>query len=279
MRRTFDARLVSTALTVIEWLKVSNRRLQTESGVDGVSMTETISLSTASVLAFGFVLGLKHAVEVDHLAAVSTIVGERKSLLSSLVVGGLWGVGHTISLLIAGILVILLHVEISERVAVALEFLVGLMLVALGANALRKLWCGGHLHLHVHRHGGREHIHPHIHDGSPETDIDTHHGLHPSMSPLLVGMVHGLAGSAALTLLVLSTISQPLVGFLYIVVFGIGSIGGMMIMSALVSLPLYLTATRFNRANLMMRGLAGLFSLSFGLFMIYEIGFAGRLFW
>jgi hypothetical protein len=279
MRHTFDARLVSTALTVIEWLKVSNRRLQTESGVDGVSMTETISLSTASVLAFGFVLGLKHAVEVDHLAAVSTIVGERKSLLSSLVVGGLWGIGHTISLLIAGILVILLHVEISERVAVALEFLVGLMLVALGANALRKLWRGGHLHLHVHRHGGREHIHPHIHDGSPETDTDTHHGLQPSMRPLLVGMVHGLAGSAALTLLVLSTISQPLVGFLYIVVFGIGSIGGMMIMSALVSLPLYLTATRFNRANLMMRGLAGLFSLSFGLFMIYEIGFAGRLFW
>jgi hypothetical protein len=257
---------------------VSNQDESTP-GVDGVSMTEPISLSTASVLAFGFVLGLKHAIEVDHLAAVSTIVGERKSLLGSLVVGGLWGVGHTISLLVAGILVILLHVEISERVAAALEFLVGLMLVALGANALRKLWRGGHLHLHVHRHGGREHIHPHIHDGSPETDTDTHHGLHPSMSPLLVGMVHGLAGSAALTLLVLSTISQPLVGFLYIVVFGIGSIGGMMIMSALVSLPLYLTATRFNRANLMMRGLAGLFSLSFGLFMIYEIGFAGRLFW
>jgi high-affinity nickel permease len=77
-------------------------------------MTETISLSTASVLAFGFVLGLKHAVEVDHLAAVSTIVSERKSLLSSLSVGGLWGVGHTLSLLLAGIFVIVLHIEISE---------------------------------------------------------------------------------------------------------------------------------------------------------------------
>jgi high-affinity nickel-transport protein len=91
-------------------------------------------------------------------------------------------------------------------------------------------------------------------------------------------MVRGLAGSAALMLLVLSTISSPLIGLAYILVFGVGSIGGMIIMSALVSLPLYLTATRFTRANLMMRGLAGLFSLSFGLFVIYQIGVAGSLF-
>ncbi|HEY0375885.1 MAG TPA: hypothetical protein VGC87_02915 [Pyrinomonadaceae bacterium] len=241
-------------------------------------MTEIVPLSTASVLAFGFVLGLKHAVEVDHLAAVSTIVSERKSLLGSMLVGGLWGVGHTLSLLAAGVLVILLHVEIGERVALFLEFCVGLMLVALGANALRKLWRGGHLHVHAHRHGGRAHVHPHIHDGKPEPDAHTHHGLRPNMRPLVVGMVHGLAGSAALMLLVLSTISSPLTGFAYIVVFGVGSIGGMMTMSALVSLPLYLTAARFTRANLMVRCLAGLFSLSFGLVVIYQIGVAGRLF-
>lgn len=241
-------------------------------------MPETSALSTASVLAFGFVLGLKHAVEVDHLAAVSTIVSERKSLLGGLLVGGLWGVGHTISLALAGIFIILLHVKISERTAMALEFCVGLMLVALGANALRKLWRGGHLHLHVHRHGGHSHVHPHIHDREPETDPQTHHGFRPGVRPLLVGMVHGLAGSAALMLLVLATISRPLVGLLYIVIFGIGSIGGMMMMSALVSLPIYLTARRFTRANLAMRGVAGLFSLSFGLFMIYEIGFIGGLF-
>jgi hypothetical protein len=241
-------------------------------------MTETSSLTTISAVAFGFVLGLKHAIEADHLAAVSTIVSERKSLLSSLLVGGLWGVGHTISLFIAGILVIVLHVEISARTALFLEFCVGLMLVALGVNALRKLARGGHLHLHVHQHGGRAHVHPHIHDREPETDPHTHHGFGPGMRPLLVGMVHGLAGSAALMLLVLSTLSSPLVGLAYIAVFGIGSIGGMMLMSALVSLPLYLTATRFTRANLAMRGLAGLFSLSFGLFMIYEIGIAGSLF-
>ncbi|HEV7859145.1 MAG TPA: hypothetical protein VGO91_11055 [Pyrinomonadaceae bacterium] len=243
-------------------------------------------LSTTTVLAFGFVLGLKHAVEADHLAAVSTIVSERKSLLSSSLVGGLWGIGHTISLLIAGIAVMLLHIEISERMAQALEFCVGLMLVALGLNALRKLLRHGHLHLHVHQHGRRVHVHPHLHDGSPEPDPHTHHGLPLDQQegfrlgkrPLLIGMVHGFAGSAALMLLVLSTITTPLVGLLYIAVFGVGSIGGMMMMSALVGLPMHFTASRFTRANLALRCLAGLFSLSFGLLMVYRIGITDGLF-
>lgn len=231
------------------------------------------SLPITTVLVFGFVLGLKHAVEADHLAAVSTIVSERKSLLSSSLVGGLWGVGHTISLLVVGFAVILFDFELGARTAQALELCVGLMLVALGANALRKLRRGGHLHLHVHQHGARSHVHPHLHDGSPERDPHTHHGLRPGARPLLVGMVHGLAGSASLLLLILSTISSPLVGLVFIVIFGVGSIGGMMLMSALVGLPVYLTATRFKRAHLAVHGLAGLFSLSYGLFMIYEFGF------
>ncbi|HVF57749.1 MAG TPA: hypothetical protein VM934_16470 [Pyrinomonadaceae bacterium] len=236
------------------------------------------SFSIASILAFGFVLGLKHAVEADHLAAVSTIVSERKSLLGSSIIGGLWGVGHTISLLAAGVAVIMLHVRVSERTVLALEFGVGLMLVALGGNVLRKLARGGRVHLHVHRHGGREHIHPHVHDGAPETDAQSHHGMRAGVRSLVVGMVHGLAGSAALMLLVLSTIPTPLMGFTYIAVFGVGSIGGMMLMSALVGLPLQFTAARFNRANLAVRGLAGLFSLGFGVFMVYEIGFVKGLF-
>lgn len=236
------------------------------------------SLTITSALAFGFVLGLKHAVEADHLAAVSTIVSERKSLLSSSLVGGLWGLGHTLSLLIVGLAVILFQFKISEGTAAALEFCVGLMLVALGVNALRKLKRGGHLHLHVHRHGARRHVHPHIHDGAPEADSRTHHGLRLGARPLLIGMVHGLAGSASLMLLVLSTISSPFVELVFILIFGVGSIGGMMLMSALVGLPVYLTAKRFNRAHLAVHGLAGLFSLSFGLFMIYEIGFGKVLF-
>ena len=237
-----------------------------------------LSLSTISILALGFVQGLKHAVEADHLAAVAAIVSERKSIWSSSLVGGLWGVGHTSSLLVAGGAVLLFDFEIGEQTAGALEFSVGLMLVALGANALRKLARGGRLHLHAHRHGGRAHVHPHVHDGRPETDPHTHHGLRLGTRPLLVGMVHGLAGSAALMLLILSTIPSPLVGLAYIAVFGVGSIGGMMIMSALVGLPVYLTAARFNRANLTVRCLAGLLSLSVGLFMVYDFDLVGGLF-
>lgn len=235
------------------------------------------SFSVVSVVAFGFVLGLKHAVDADHLAAVSTMASERHSLLGSSLIGALWGLGHTISLIIAGIVVIVLHFQISERMTQALEFGVGLMLVGLGVNALRKLAHGGHVHIHVHEHGGHLHAHPHLHDGAHKEEPHTHHGLRFGARPLLVGLVHGLAGSAALMLLVLTTISSPLVGLLYIVIFGIGSIGGMMIMSTLFALPARLTATRFTRANYALRCLAGLFSLSFGLFMIYQIGFVDHL--
>ncbi len=242
-------------------------------------LTPAGSISTASVLALGLVFGLKHAMEADHLAAVSTIVTERKSVISSSLVGGLWGIGHTISLLIAGVAVILLHIEIGEKTALALELGVALMLIALGVNVIRKLARREtRLHFHTHRHGHRMHSHPHLHDLAQEDNPSTHHGFRPGARPLLVGMMHGLAGSAALMLLVLSTISSPLVGMAYISVFGVGSIGGMMLMSALVSLPLRLTAERFSRANLTLRGMAALFSVGFGLFMVYEIGFVEGLF-
>lgn len=233
--------------------------------------------SIISFIALGFILGLKHAVEADHLAAVSTIASERRSLLSSSLVGALWGLGHTISLLIAGIAVILLHFQISERTSQTLELCVGVMLVGLGVNALWKVARGGHLHLHMHEHGGHRHAHPHIHEQAREDEPHTHHGLRFGARPLLIGMVHGLAGSAALMLVVLATISSSLVGLLYIAVFGIGSIGGMMVMSTLVALPARFTMNRFTRVNFALRGLAGLFSLSFGLFMVYQIGFVDHL--
>lgn len=234
-------------------------------------------LSAAGVMALGLVFGLKHAVEADHLAAVSTIVSERASILSSSLIGGLWGVGHTISLLVVGVVVILLHVQIGERTAQLLEFGVALMLIALGANALRKLYGGGTLHFHVHHHGRHAHLHPHLHDGQPEREPHTHHGYRLSARPVFIGMMHGLAGSAALMLLVLSTIPSPGVGLAYIFVFGVGSVGGMMLMSAMVGLPLRLTARRFKRMNTALRGLAGVFSVCFGIFMVYQIGFIDGL--
>lgn len=226
--------------------------------------------STLTVLVLGFFLGLKHAIEADHLAAVSTIVSERKSLWSSAIVGGIWGLGHTISLVIAGVFVLLLNFEISELTEKRLEFCVGIMLLFLGLNVFRKIIKGGNLHFHSHEHGSREHVHPHIHEIDKIEEATSHHGLKFSPRALFIGMVHGLAGSAALMLLVIPTIHSRPLGILYIAIFGIGSIGGMMIMSFLVGLPFHFTASKLTRFNNILQGAAGLFSIVIGLMIIYE---------
>lgn len=230
---------------------------------------------TLALLGTGFVFGLKHAMDADHLAAVSTIVSERKNWLSSSLIGGLWGVGHTASLLLAGIVVLFLKIPISERLESILECCVGLMLVALGINALVKLARGGKLHLHQHAHGGHTHVHPHLHEKAAAAkhtaQDESHHGYKIGKRPLWIGMVHGLAGSAALLMFgLITTIQSPLLGLLYILVFGVGSIGGMMLMSTLMSLPFHFTAHRFTQINWLARVVAGLFSIGFGLLMIWE---------
>lgn len=237
-----------------------------------------LSGSTAGILTFGFLIGLWHAREADHLAAVATIVTERKNLWSSAIVGGVWGLGHTISLLIAGVLVLFLNLQISEQTERILEFCVGVMLVFLGFNVLRKLLSGGTLHVHTHEHGGHTHVHPHIHEHDHADAPHTHHGFSFSPRALVVGMIHGLAGSAALMLFIIPTIDSKVVGLLYIIIFGIGSIGGMMLMSLLVGLPLSLTAFKLNRLNLALQCIAGLASVGLGLFIVYEKGFAEGLF-
>lgn len=237
-------------------------------------MFETLSIvlvaSSAWVLGLGFLLGLKHATEADHLAAVSTIVTERKSLLSSALIGGLWGLGHTISLVAAGIFVLFLNFQISERTEQLLEAGVGVMLFLLGLNVFRKIIRGSVLHFHTHRHGAETHVHPHLHDPQTADEPHSHHGLSFSPRAIGIGMIHGLAGSAALMLLVIPTIDSRPVGLIYIMVFGIGSIGGMMLMSFLVGLPFHLTASRFNRFNILLQGVAGLISVVLGLQIVYE---------
>ena len=229
-------------------------------------MQLTPDLSTFSVLFIGFALGLQHATEADHLAAVSTIVSEKKSLLTASIVGGFWGLGHTISLFVVGALVIFLKVQISETVERRLEAVVGGMLIILGLNALRKLFTAQKIHVHTHEHGTREHVHIHIHgDEEPDT---SHHRFSPRS--ILIGMVHGLAGSAALMLLILPTIPSPAVAMMYILIFGIGSIGGMMAMSFLIGLPFHFTANRFDFLNKGIRLCAGVFSLGLGSLIVYE---------
>ncbi len=225
--------------------------------------------SILTLLAVGFGLGLKHAVEADHLAAVSTIVTQRKSVWSASLVGGLWGIGHTLSLLAAGSIVLLFHFEIGERTEQTLEFCVALMLIILGFDAIRRLIKGGQLHMHSHRHGEVVHFHPHTHEPQTAHNVSQSSGHSHKLSrigarPLVIGMVHGLAGTGALMLLVLATISSPMIGLLYILIFGVGSIGGMMLMSLLLGLPLHFTASRFRIADLALRLGAALFSLALG---------------
>ena len=229
-------------------------------------MELTPELSTFSVLLIGFVLGLQHAIEADHLAAVSTIVSEKKNLWTASLVGGMWGIGHTISLFVVGALVILLKLQISDSVEAKLEAIVGAMLVLLGLNALRKLFSRDKIHVHTHEHGAREHIH--IHSHSPSTATDSHHRFSPRS--IIIGMVHGLAGSAALMLLIVPTIASPVVALTYILIFGIGSIGGMMAMSFLMGLPIHFTANKFDFLDKSIRLCAGLFSLGLGVIIVYE---------
>jgi ABC-type nickel/cobalt efflux system permease component RcnA len=230
-----------------------------------------------SVLGLGFVLGLKHALDPDHMVAVSTIVSESKSVKRSSLIGTFWGLGHTTSLLCAGIVVIALRVQISNRVALWMEFAVALMLILLGLKSIRKSLRGRKLHRHRHTHDGSTHTHVHLHREGDEQRHRHRHLIGLGARPFFVGLVHGMAGSAALTLLVLATIPSAVAGLIYIAVFGVGSLGGMLIMSSLISLPFVLTRKRFNVLSEGLQVAVGLFSLGFGLFLMWQYGFHEHL--
>jgi high-affinity nickel-transport protein len=232
-------------------------------------------------LGLGFLLGLKHATEADHLVAVTTIVSEQRSVARSALVGAMWSVGHTAALLAAGVLVILLEVTIPERVKSALEFCVALMIIFLGSRVLfLALRRQRHVHVHAHTHDGHTHTHLHFHEHADEhtpssaqtPSHERHVGLRGWRS-VFVGVVHGLAGSAVLTLFVLTEVvknGSRALGLTYLLIFGLGSIGGMMLMSALISLPFVFTASRFTRVDAPVRLLTGLVSVAFGLYYAWE---------
>src|SRR2546429_3318112 len=229
------------------------------------------------LLGLGLILGLRHALDPDHIAAVSTIVSESRSVRRSSLIGAFWGLGHTMSLLCAGVVVIALKVQISDRVALWMEFAVALMLIFLGLKATLRSLRGWKLHRHRHRHDGSTHSHLHLHREGDEQAHRHRHLIRSGARPFLVGMVHGMAGSAALTLLVLATIPSAVAGLIYVAVFGLGSVGGMLIMSSLISLPFVLTRKRFNVLSEGLQVAVGLFSLSFGLFLVWQYGFHEHL--
>jgi high-affinity nickel permease len=226
-------------------------------------------------LGLGFLLGARHALDADHLAAVSTILSERPTLRASGLIGFCWGFGHTVMLLVVGLAVIWLKMTIPERVAQWVEFGVGGMLVVLGVSLAvtlaRERW-----HVHAHQHDGTTHLHFHSH--SRRADHTHAHWLRMSLKPLVVGMVHGLAGSAALMFVVLSSIRTAWEGAAYILVFGLGSIAGMVLVGITISLPLVFSASLGRHAQLAVQGLASLGSIGLGLAIMVRIGLGEGLF-
>jgi ABC-type nickel/cobalt efflux system permease component RcnA len=237
-----------------------------------------MNTSIAFALVVGFLRGLQHALDPDHLVAVSAIVSEHKSLLRSSLIGTFWGLGHTAALLVVSLAIILLKPTIPESAMPWMETPVAVMLIVLGASATWKAIKerGWQIHTHAHSHDNRspEHSHLHLHSGDEHNHM--HRLFRVGRRPFVVGVVHGLAGSAVVTLAALATIPSVALGFLWLALFGIGTIGGMLLMSAAISLPFIFTARRFSAINGAIRLLAGIFSIFFGLFiawgLLHEIG-------
>lgn len=226
-----------------------------------------------TTLVLGFVLGLRHALDADHLAAVSTFVTEERNLLRSSLIGVSWGMGHTAALLVCGLGVAAFRLALTPRFSQLLEFVVGCMLILLGGNVLFKLVKGRALHAHSHVHDGATHAHLHMHTGETAHDHQhQHRTLRLRGRPFVVGVVHGLAGTAALMMLVVGALPSLLLAAGYILIFGIGSIGGMTVMSLLMTVPLALAARRLALMGRLIRLGAGLFSLGFGVYLTWDVG-------
>jgi hypothetical protein len=150
-----------------------------------------------------------------------------------------------------------------------MELLVAVMLIGLGGKVLWKLFRGATFHVHTHEHGARVHVHPHLHETAAETKAAHHHAVRQGRKPFLVGMVHGLAGSAALMLVVLATIPSQMKAFAFIGLFGIGAMAGMLLMTTLIGLPVTL-AVRHRRLHTLTQGAAGLLSVSMGMILTWE---------
>ena len=253
------------------------------SGPAGHDASGWSALGGFAILGLGLVFGLKHATEVDHIIAVSSIVSEHRRLSGSAAVGGLWGVGHTVALVIVGAIVLAVRVAIPEVVSSWLEFGVALMIIGLGVMAVvRALQRRSDAHFHPHSHGGVTHDHLHFHDAQTAHVAEvvpshSHAFAQIGIKPLIVGAMHGLAGSGALTVLVLTQIDSASLGLLYLVVFGLGSIVGMLVMSFLVGLPFALTGKKLGTLHYGLQTAAGVLSVAFGFWYAYRTGVASGL--
>lgn len=260
------------------------------------------------IIGIGFFLGMRHATDPDHVVAVSTIVSRERSIFRAGWIGILWGIGHTLTILVVGAAIILFGVVIPPRLGLTLEFSVALMLILLGVLNLTGAmhWLSHRFspahpqhqgtHSHLHSHGDYAHLHRHSHGAvTASNDAMEHHGseaeppgwlrapfarlgIFHSLRPLLIGVVHGLAGSAAVALLVLGTIREARWAVFYLLVFGLGTIVGMMLMTLAFAVPFTFAGSRFAWLNKGLVTATGVASLIFGLFVAYQIGFVDGLF-
>lgn len=258
--------------------------------------------SFLAVSVLGFFLGMRHATDPDHVIAVTTIVSRHKTIGGAALIGVLWGVGHTLTILVVGTGIILLGWVIPPRVGLSLELSVGAMLIVLGIMNLTgvlqriteavtpsgaqpgTLHAHPHPHddyVHTHVHGHDPEAHPHAPDQTPLARLDRKLGglgLYHVARPLIVGVVHGLAGSAAVALLVLATIGSTAWSLVYLLLFGVGTIAGMMLITGGLAWPLVYAGARFPRLPGRLRVASGVLSLIFGLALAYQIGVVDGLF-
>lgn len=210
-------------------------------------------MTLLAVTALGFFLGVRHATDADHVVAITTIVCRERSARGAMFVGALWGIGHTVTILLVGGAIVLFGLAIPAPVAFAMELAVALMLIALGAMNVRRAL----------RRARERHEHAPAPRAGSVTAI-------AAIRPLAIGIVHGLAGSAALALLVLTTIRDARRALIYLGVFGAGTVAGMMLLTTAMTLPIALAARRFGSLERVMTGVTGAVSLAFGLLLIYR---------
>ena len=224
--------------------------------------------SLLTILWFGFLLGIKHAIEPDHVIAVSTIAAQSRSLWRSALAGVFWGIGHTITLLVVGVALLLLKTEIPDNWATGLEAAVGVMLVVLG---LTSLFASGkrRVRAHLHKHDGKAHKHFYSHD-QHETHEHIHSGRFYYLKSTLIGFIHGLAGSAAMFVLTMSTVQSAWEAVLYILIFGAGTVLGMLLFTTALGVP-FVAASGRPRLNGWMTRTTGLVSVVFGVYYMISV--------
>ena len=232
-----------------------------------------------SLLFIGLLIGMRHALEADHMAAVASLASGTQTLGETVKHGLVWGLGHTLTLFLFGSVVLWLDIVMPEQLAKGLEFAVGIMLVVLGADVLRRVY-RDRIHFHTHSHGKQVHFHAHAHpDEKPDAAHSSteHQHSHTKTFPikaLFIGLMHGMAGSAALILLTLKTIQSPWLGMLYIALFGVGSMLGMALLSAVIAIPLKASSAKLTWAHNALQIAIGSTTIGLGGWIMMEIGLA-----